>query len=392
MILVNPSGRYVELETNWEYWLEQPGFRQATEAEEREYRQRRLLEYTKITGDTAFKDSLYFVSVSDRCGADGYGMSSKHIIEALEWAGVRTSEYYTEQDIGLLYHSPHSITRLDTKYKIIYTMFESDKIPEDWVDYLHAADLVIVPSRWCQKVFKEGGVDSIVVPLGYNDKVFTYKRRKKQDKYTFLHYDAFNARKGHFEVLEAFDQEFKHDEPVKLILKTSREIVGVPIVPSQYPNIEVVYGKVPEQELADLCYRSDAFVFPSRGEGFGITPLEAMATGLPAIIPNTHGISEYFNPKYMLGVDASEKCEAIYRRLTDVGYMRKSSVKDIRKQMRWCYENQAEARALGVKASKYVKKWTYENTALQLKKIIDEIRAKPLPERKVSDILPLQEV
>ena len=151
MILVNPSGRYVELETNWEYWLEQPGFRQATEAEEREYRQRRLLEYAKTTGDTAFKDSLYFVSVSDRGGADGYGMSSKHIIEALEWAGVRTSEYYTEQDIGLLYHSPHSITRLDTKYKIIYTMFESDKIPEDWVDYLHAADLVIVPSRWCQK-------------------------------------------------------------------------------------------------------------------------------------------------------------------------------------------------------------------------------------------------
>jgi glycosyltransferase involved in cell wall biosynthesis len=394
MLLVNPTGRYVELDENWEHWLQQPGFRKATEQEEREYRERRILEHAKMSGDLSYKESLYLVSVSERGGADGYGMSSKHLIEALEWAGVPVSEYYTEQDIGLLYHSPHSITRLDTKYKIIYTMFESDKIPEDWYDYLHAADLVIVPSKWCQKTFKKSGVDSIVVPLGYNDKVFKYVKRPKRDTFTFLHYDAFNARKGHFEVLEAFDQEFDKvkEKHIKLILKTSREIAPIPIVPSEYPNIKVVYDKVPEQELFKLCEQADAFLFPSRGEGFGITPLEAMATGLPAIVPNAHGISEYFNKNYMLGVRATEKCTAIYRRLTNVGYMRKCNVDDIRKQMRWCIEHPDEARALGTKASKYVQKWTYSKTAEQLKKIFDDIKKKPLPERKVGDILPLQEV
>lgn len=391
-LLVNPGGRYVEIDENWEYWVNQPGFRVANEQEEREYRAKRLQEHARLTGDTSHKDALFFVSVSDRGGADGYGMSSKHLINALEAAGVSISEYYVEQEVGLLYHSPHSITRLDTKYKVIYTMFESDKIPEDWIDYLHAADLVIVPSRWCQKIFKQAGVDSIVVPLGYNDQIFKYLDRPKREVFTFLHYDAFNTRKGHFEAVEAFDNEFKHDEPVRLLLKTTREMVSVPLNKSAYPNIDVIYGKVTEQELADICYDADAFVFPSRGEGFGCTPLEAMATGLPAIVPNAHGISEYYNGLFMYGVKADEKCTAIYRRLTDVGNMVKCDVADLQKKMRHIYENQAEAKKRGKAASKYVQKYTYAKTGERLKTIIDDVNSKPLPERKVSDILPLQEV
>lgn len=392
MLLVNPGGRYVEIDEDWERWLEEPGFRQATEQEEREYRQKRLIEHARLTGDTTYKDSLFFVSVSDRGGADGYGMSSHHLMESLERAGVKLSEYYVEQEIGLLYHSPHSITRLDTNYKIIYTMFESDKIPEDWVEYLQAADLVIVPSKWCQKVFKQSGVDSIVVPLGYNHRVFKYKPRPKRDVFTFLHYDAFNVRKGFFEVLEAFEKAFTSKDPVRLVLKTSKETVGIPLNKAAYPNVDVIYGKVTEKELADICFKADAFVFPSRGEGFGLTPLEAMATGLPTIVPNAHGITEYFNPKYMYGCKATEKCTAIYRRLTDVGNMVKTDVDDLANQMRYVYEHQAEAKKLGKSASIYVKKYTYDHTGKELAKIISNIKSKPLPERKISDILPLQEV
>lgn len=392
MLIVNPAGRYVEVDENVEYWLEQPGFRAATEAEEKAYRGRRLLEHARMSGDTTYKDSIFFVSVSDRGGADGYGMSSKHLIDALKEKGVNLSEYFVEQDIGLLYHSPHSITRLDTRYKIIYTMFESDKIPEDWIDYLHAADLVIVPSKWCQKIFKESGVDTIVIPLGYNDKVFKYYKRPKRKTFTFLHYDAFNVRKGHFEVMEAFDRAFRPEEPVRLLLKTTREVVSVPINKTAYPNVDVIYGRVDEKELAQICHQADAFVFPSRGEGFGATPLEAMATGLPTIVPNAHGISEYFDPKYMYEVKAPEKCTAIYRRLSDVGNMVKCDIGDLAAKMRYVYDHQSEAAEMGEAASKYVKKYTYVKTAKILKAKIDDIKSKPLPERKVSDILPLQEV
>jgi len=391
-LLVNQAGRYVEVEENVEYWIQQPGFRQANPQEEKDYRAKRLYERAKSSGDTSYRESLFFTSVSTRGGADGYGMSSLNLVESMKNAGIDISEYYTEQDIGLLYHSPHQITQLPTRYKIVFTMFESDKIPDDWVDYLHAADLVIVPSKWCQSVFKKAGVKSIVVPLGYNDSVFKYVNRPDRKIFTFLHYDAFNTRKGHFEVLEAFDRAFEPTEPVRLVFKTTREHLGVPLNKGAYPNIDVIQGKMTEQELANICFDADAFVFPSRGEGFGCTPLEAMATGLPTIVPNAHGISEYFDKRYMYGVKATEKCTAIYRRLTDVGNMVKADVDDLAKVMRWVYENPEKAKAKGKLASDYVKQYTISKTGKRLKEIIDDVRSKPLPERKISDILPLQEV
>lgn len=48
-------------------------------------------------------------------------------------------------------------------------------------------------------------------------------------------------------------------------------------------------------QLADLFANCDAFVHPNPREPFGITPLEAMASGLPVAAPNAGGILSYAN-------------------------------------------------------------------------------------------------
>lgn len=45
----------------------------------------------------------------------------------------------------------------------------------------------------------------------------------------------------------------------------------------------VFTGEFPESEKADLFALADAYVMPSRGEGFGFVFLEALATGLPVL-------------------------------------------------------------------------------------------------------------
>lgn len=48
-------------------------------------------------------------------------------------------------------------------------------------------------------------------------------------------------------------------------------------------------------KIADLMANCDCFVHPNPREPFGITPLEAMASGLPVVAPNSGGILSYAN-------------------------------------------------------------------------------------------------
>ena len=47
------------------------------------------------------------------------------------------------------------------------------------------------------------------------------------------------------------------------------------------------------EELASLFANADVFIHPNPREPFGITPLEAMASGLPLVAPNVGGITSY---------------------------------------------------------------------------------------------------
>ena len=51
-------------------------------------------------------------------------------------------------------------------------------------------------------------------------------------------------------------------------------------------------GRIPEEEKADLYRLADAYIMPSRGEGFGFVFLEAMACGIPVVASKVDGSRE----------------------------------------------------------------------------------------------------
>ncbi|MEP6850826.1 MAG: glycosyltransferase [Acidobacteriota bacterium] len=62
---------------------------------------------------------------------------------------------------------------------------------------------------------------------------------------------------------------------------------------SKAPGKVAFLGHLDKEKLADYYANADIFVHPNPREPFGIAPLEAMASGIPTVIPNAGGILSY---------------------------------------------------------------------------------------------------
>jgi glycosyltransferase involved in cell wall biosynthesis len=79
------------------------------------------------------------------------------------------------------------------------------------------------------------------------------------------------------------------------------------------------FGFVPDRTLAALYRLADVFVFPSLYEGFGLPPLEAMASGTPVVTSNVSSLPEVVGDAAIM-IDPYEPAaiaDAIERVLTD---------------------------------------------------------------------------
>jgi alpha-1,6-mannosyltransferase len=67
--------------------------------------------------------------------------------------------------------------------------------------------------------------------------------------------------------------------------------------------------------LADLYANCDIFLHPNPREPFGIAPLEAMASGLPVVAPNSGGVTSYASSgnAWLADCNPAAFTEAVYR-------------------------------------------------------------------------------
>jgi glycosyltransferase involved in cell wall biosynthesis len=125
-------------------------------------------------------------------------------------------------------------------------------------------------------------------------------------------------------LIEAFSiVRSRGGENIKLL------IIGDEI--SKYPNLRRLVhrfqlhqhvrflGFVPDATLAALYRLATVFVFPSLYEGFGLPPLEAMASGAPVITSNVSSLPEVVGDAALLidPMNASAIADAIIRVMSD---------------------------------------------------------------------------
>jgi glycosyltransferase involved in cell wall biosynthesis len=95
------------------------------------------------------------------------------------------------------------------------------------------------------------------------------------------------AHKNHRRLIEAIAIARKTNPDLTLVLTGG----GLDTL-GELPEYVDRRGLVPEDELRELYRRAGALVFPSLYEGFGLPPLEAMASGCPVAASNAGSIPE----------------------------------------------------------------------------------------------------
>lgn len=174
--------------------------------------------------------------------------------------------------------------------RVAVTMFESSKIPPNWIEPLNQMDAVVVPSTFCRDVFATCGVTVPihVVPLGVGQ-VYRYQERTQGRPLTFLAFLDRGKRKGFIVALQAFLRAFGESMDYRLILKGRKPKKPLELT---NPNIEVVQQDMSEEELYQLYLRADVLINPHKGEGFGIIPREFAGTGGIALTTNWSGTAD----------------------------------------------------------------------------------------------------
>jgi len=301
---------------------------------------------------------------------DGYGRMSIHLARALCRAGVDVEavSIYDIKRHRTFKRPVISATSPDTWGKITgkpfwgLTMWESSKLPESWVEWINqdGVDGVIVPSEFNRQVFIESGIEKSVaiVPLGVDAGEYPYVERPVGRRpYTFLLLGELGGlRKGVPYAYQAFWQAFKGNGNARLILKTRGNDQNLPTCGDA--NVEIINAEYGWEMMKELYRAADCFVFPSRGEGYGLPPREAASTGLPVIATDWSGLQEGGIENYALPLKVKRMITALYgppEIHAQVGVWAEPDVDELAWLMRWCYEHQAEAKEKGRRASEWIK-------------------------------------
>jgi len=252
-------------------------------------------------------------------------------VEAATVRGVgqlETADEAIEHDTVVVHSPPLWHSRLleeaDGRALVACTTWETDRVPQDWVEILNCYDRVLVPSRFNATVFERSGVQPPVHVVPHVVKRSSASRlRRRSGRFVFYLIATWTSRKAILDAVFAFMRAFTAQDAVELVIHTTPEDhiararlqrTGTPHVAAEsgtwfslaralagrrsVPDITLTTRVLDPRELDDLHTACDCFLLLSHGEGWGLGAFDAAASGNPVIVTGWGGTLEFLPDSY----------------------------------------------------------------------------------------------
>ena len=302
-----------------------------------------------------------------------------HLVEEVDFmnqeALVRASQESADNDINISFVGVNLHDHFRGK-NIHWIVFETTKPAEQIMVNLRTAHQVWVPSAWARDVLIANGLPSSQVHVVHEgvdpDKYYPRFSDVSTNPFVFLFVGKYEERKCLEETLKAFADTYGKDPSTELIVKSGYFIDDPDRTRRLYDyvnslsceNIKVIYAGVNDVDLWNLYRGANAFVFPSRGEAWGLPLIEAAAMGVPLITTMWSGQTEFLNycktsvvpVEFTLGAVHCEDHKKYYPDANgDFGQWAFPTVETISKAMKEVRKNYSKYSTLAYENSKIIR-------------------------------------
>jgi glycosyltransferase involved in cell wall biosynthesis len=262
-------------------------------------------------------------------------------------------------------------------YRIGFSMIEVDGLPASWVAQGSQLDEVWAPTAWGAEVFRQAGIRAPihVIPLGVDTERFSpglTPPPRLAGRTVFLSVFEWASRKGWDVLLRAYARAFRPSDTVLLVLKVESRAPSenpfraiAELLPQPTPPIAVLVNqRLSPARLVELYRLADCFVLPTRGEGFGLPVLEAMACGLPAIATAWSGLTAFLDEQNGYPLPIRGLCPAPAQTAYYSGQRWAEPDEDaLVELLRRAHRDADERRRKGRVAAEDARGWTWARTA-----------------------------
>ncbi len=233
--------------------------------------------------------------------------------------------------------------------KIAYSMFEATKLPRMWVQAINESfDAIVVPDPALIGIYQESGVTRPIfcIPLPiYLEKLLARQTREMpKNPFIFGISAGFSERKNYEVLLHAFAQAFKNNPNVMLKIHGSwgadKPKITKIINQLKLKNVYINAETLKRDDYIEFIASLDAYVWPSAGEGYSLTPREALAAGIPCIVTDHTVHKSITQAPGVLKVPANKLVKARFKEFNEMcGHFHTCTVDDLAKALREMYKD-----------------------------------------------------